>query len=258
MTKLTPAHLAALRSVVEFAAEEAGNGRCQSFEARTAPGGIPDEPDEMSQAIDLAGEVIAALEKNDPPPAVCSLIQLAREAPADDPGEGYWDDMETAHNLGIRQGTYTAAALIRPALAALGFEAPAGVAICQCCGRDHDDGHDPDCDCDEDEDEDEGDEEADEQFINPAPAEASAAINEALGGPLATPERIAATEDEIAAGSGSNSSDALDEERLREAGGNLADILEDVIGTHIYDHGEEPADAPERRAVKAWRDLEGR
>lgn len=132
------------------------------------------------------------LRTDEPPPAVCSLIQLAREAPAADPGEGYWDDMETAHNLGIRQGTYSAAALIRPALAALGFEAPEGVAICTCCGRDEGDGHDPDCDC---EDEGADVEESPLAFATPAPADVDAGINEALGGPIATPERIAATED---------------------------------------------------------------
>jgi hypothetical protein len=43
---------------------------------------------------------------------------------------------------------------------------------------------------------------------------------------------------------------------LRAAGDNLADLLEGAIDSHIYDHGEEPANCPYRRAIATWRALE--
>lgn len=40
---------------------------------------------------------------------------------------------------------------------------------------------------------------------------------------------------------------------LRTLASDLCDVLEDAIDQHIYDHGEEPADAPERTLIRETR-----
>lgn len=82
-------------------------------------------------------------------PAIKALQGYAATAPADDPGEGYWDDMESAYRCGAWEESGSAARLIRDALTALGLAAPAGAEICKGCGRELQEadayGHAPDC-----------------------------------------------------------------------------------------------------------------
>ena len=77
---------------------------------------------------------------------VKALIEYAANAPATDPDEGWWDDLETAFTCGSRAERYSAAVLIRMALASLGFDAPTGVALCPGCSQEQESGeHDSDC-----------------------------------------------------------------------------------------------------------------
>ncbi|QAY80474.1 hypothetical protein [Sphingosinicella sp. BN140058] len=59
-------------------------------------------------------------------PALRALIDFAAHAPAFDPGEGDWEDQETAFGCGQEQAKYEPASKIRALLNALGIDAPAG------------------------------------------------------------------------------------------------------------------------------------
>lgn len=67
------------------------------------------------------------------PAAVAALQTYCADAPAIVCGEGYWDDQDSACGDGMRQSQSDAAQLMREALGALGFDAPAGVAVCEEC-----------------------------------------------------------------------------------------------------------------------------
>ena len=79
-------------------------------------------------------------------PALDALADYAGNAPSGPVGEGNWTDLETAHFCGAREETANAAGLMRAALVELGLPAPAGVPVCEGCGRDLGEGeHDDDC-----------------------------------------------------------------------------------------------------------------
>ena len=79
-------------------------------------------------------------------PAIAALFDYAAAAPATDPGEGYWADIETAFGCGERAAQYEAATKIRAALSALGLMTPNGVELCPGCSQPAaSSDHDPDC-----------------------------------------------------------------------------------------------------------------
>jgi len=95
--------------------------------------------------------------------AAKGMIHYATTAPATDPGEGWWEDLDAAFAAGAKQAEFEAAKLMRQFLRKLGIESEGmdGYALCPGCSRSLASGeHDPDCtlkDNDEDEDEDDAD-----------------------------------------------------------------------------------------------------
>ena len=79
-------------------------------------------------------------------PEIRALVHFATTAPATDPGEGYWRDIEHAYLAGVKAAEFKAAEKIRLALRTMGIDPPAGRSLCKGCSQYESDGsHDPDC-----------------------------------------------------------------------------------------------------------------
>lgn len=78
-------------------------------------------------------------------PAIEAMQRYCADAPAEEVGEGTWNDLDGACADGERQEQSRAAEVMRNALLALGLDAPTGHAVCSGCGREIGDGHDSDC-----------------------------------------------------------------------------------------------------------------
>jgi hypothetical protein len=84
-------------------------------------------------------------EETAPAPVFARMQSYCADAPSRVVGESDWNDQESAHEDGKRIEQSEAADIMRGVLAAIGLDAPAGVAICSGCSREVGDGHDSDC-----------------------------------------------------------------------------------------------------------------
>lgn len=78
-------------------------------------------------------------------PAIKALLDYCAEAPDQECGEGFWDDMESACGDGARSERSIAAIKMREALKVLGIDPPAGVPVCDECYCELDCGHHSQC-----------------------------------------------------------------------------------------------------------------
>lgn len=137
--RLSTDEITALRGCVNRAADDLANWRPQGADEQ-------ESHDAGSAEVETAEGALAKLHDTIIPAALIDQLRVyCEQAPAAEPGEGYWDDCEAAYHCGHREEAFTAARLIRETLAAIGFDAPAGLPIHDCCGADASGDHDPDC-----------------------------------------------------------------------------------------------------------------